>query len=420
MATRKCRIALYSHDTQGLGHFRRNLLIAQAIADSSFPATILMIAGAREAGAFPMPSDVDCLALPAFYKGVDGAYRSRQLDLTLQELVDLRGKAIAAALESFCPDVLIVDNKPRGAVKELDRALKRLRARGRTRCVLGLRDVLDDPVTIATEWSRAGNENAIRRYYDVVWVYGDPTVYDPVKEYCFDAEVAAKVCYTGYLDRSVSLPVADEEDAEWFAPANATEERLILCLLGGGQDGASLAEAFSQAEFPNGVTGVILTGPFLPPQARERLRRQAAQRPHLKVIGFVTDPYLLLSRADRVIAMGGYNTTCEVLCFGKRALIVPRIGPRREQLIRAKRLRDLGLLDMLDAAELTPRALSEWLARDLPPLPATRNHIDLNGLARLPQLLQSVLTAGPSRMEATAGPSATMPRQILQPVENSR
>src|SRR5262245_48905567 len=34
----RCRIALYSHDTMGLGHMRRNLLIAQTLACSSLPA----------------------------------------------------------------------------------------------------------------------------------------------------------------------------------------------------------------------------------------------------------------------------------------------------------------------------------------------------------------------------------------------
>jgi len=32
--SRRCRIVLYSHDTMGLGHMRRNILIAQALAKS--------------------------------------------------------------------------------------------------------------------------------------------------------------------------------------------------------------------------------------------------------------------------------------------------------------------------------------------------------------------------------------------------
>jgi predicted glycosyltransferase len=47
------------------------------------------------------------------------------------------------------------------------------------------------------------------------------------------------------------------------------------------------------------------------------------------------------------VAMGGYNTFCEVLSLDKRALIVPRTEPRLEQLIRASRAAELGLVSML-------------------------------------------------------------------------
>src|SRR3712207_9415316 len=66
------------------------------------------------------------------------------------------------------------------------------------------------------------------------------------------------------------------------------------------------------------------------------------------VLEFVPEPALLLARADFVVAMGGYNTVCEALSFEKRALIVPRVTPRREQMVRAERLRDRGLIDVLD------------------------------------------------------------------------
>jgi predicted glycosyltransferase len=64
----------------------------------------------------------------------------------------------------------------------------------------------------------------------------------------------------------------------------------------------------------------------------------------------VFDAYLetLMVRAAGVVAMGGYNTFCEILSFDKRAVIVPRRVPRMEQHIRASRARDLGLCAMLD------------------------------------------------------------------------
>jgi predicted glycosyltransferase len=395
---RKKRIALYSHDTMGIGHMRRNLLIAETLARHSSEATILLIAGAREVNAFGVPTRVDFLSLPSLYKQGNGQYQARHLDLSLEELIALRARTIAASLEAFAPHLLIVDKTPRGAVNELDPALRVLRHHGKTRCVLGLRDVLDDPATTRREWDEGGNDEAVRDYYDAVWVYGDPAVYDPVAEYSFATVVATKIRYTGYLDQRQRTHFADIDGAEELLVRLAQfPERLALCMVGGGQDGAQLAETFARVDLPKDMTGVILTGPFMPPEAQKRLDHLVAANRRIRILRFVTDTDLLLERADCVIAMGGYNTVCEVLSYEKPALIVPRVQPRREQLIRAERLRNLGLLDLLHPEDLSPRALTEWLARELPPRRPVQGRIDLNGLANLSHLLDELLDFPPQR-----------------------
>src|SRR5687767_8242174 len=47
-AARVRRIVLYSHDSMGLGHTRRNLLLAQTIAAANPLTDILLIVGERE------------------------------------------------------------------------------------------------------------------------------------------------------------------------------------------------------------------------------------------------------------------------------------------------------------------------------------------------------------------------------------
>jgi predicted glycosyltransferase len=100
--------------------------------------------------------------------------------------------------------------------------------------------------------------------------------------------------------------------------------------------------------------------------------------------------------------MGGYNTVSEILAFEKRALVVPRVAPRREQLIRAQRMSELGLLDVLHPDQLTPGALSQWLGRVPAAMPHARKTIDLNGTSRLPGLLHDVMTRNPARSHPPA------------------
>jgi predicted glycosyltransferase len=353
-----------------------------------------MIAGAKEAGALPLPPGVDCLTLPSLGKDREGRSCCRCLDLNLSALLALRSKTIAAALDAFEPDALIVDKVPRGAGHELDASLEAIRAHGLARCVLGLRDVLDDPETVRREWREAGTDESISTYYDAVWVYGDPALYDPVREYGFSPEVAAKMHFTGYLDRRPRLQASGSGE-DPLARLDLPEGQLILCQLGGGQDGAALAEAFVHARLPENAFGLLLSGPYLPAEVRHRILQVAASRPRLRVLEFVTEPGRLLCRADRVIAMGGYNTVCEILSFQKTALIVPRIYPRREQMIRAERLRDLGLLDVLHPDHLTPHALSEWLSRTIPAPPPVQCLLNWAGQANLPRLLNELLAAPP-------------------------
>jgi predicted glycosyltransferase len=386
------KIALYSHDTMGLGHMRRNVLIARALAESRLSAVTLMIAGAPEAVDVCNSAGVSCIALPPLAKEADGSYTSRTLEVRLQDLITLRAQTIRAALEAFGPDAVIVDNVPRGAKRELDAALSYIRAETRARCVLGLRDVLDAPHTVRREWDLARNVDAIREFYDEVWIYGDRAVCDPVTEYGLPSWVARRTHHLGYLDQRPRLASMRRDASARTADLEIGPGRLAMCVVGGGQDGGALAEAFAEAGRPDDMHGVIVTGPFMPPGVVANLRRIADAKPRLRVIDFVEEPLSLLVRADRIVAMGGYNSVCEILSLAKPALVVPRVKPRREQAIRAERLRSLDLVDVLSADALSPRRVADWLSSDLPPQ-VNRSAVDLNGLARLVARLEHLLAA---------------------------
>ena len=366
------RVALYSHDTMGLGHTRRNMLIAEVLARSPLNADVLLITGSRTASHFPMPAGVDCVTLPALHKDAAGSYSAKTLDLPTNEITHLRSTLIGAALTSFSPDVLIVDKVPAGALGELRAVLPRLSQRG-VKLVLGVRDILDDPESVRADWATPPNVQLIGEVYDEVWVYGDPNVYDLATDCAFPPTITERLHYLGFLDPRERSAAALEQPS---SPGPYS-----LCMVGGGQDGAALAEAFARATYPEGQRGVLVTGPHMPGEVQDQLYDIAAARDDLSVHGFLPEPATLIAEAAQVVTMGGYNSVTEVLAWNVPALIVPRTVPRTEQLMRAEQLSRLRLCDMLHPNALAPAALGEWLAR--PKTHLSPWSLPLNGLDKL-------------------------------------
>src|SRR5919204_5011526 len=104
MTPRMRRIAFYSYDEQGLGHVRRSIAIAHALAAAT-PASILLIAGAREAALFRLPDGTDTLALPAPSTDFNGTRRGPATGLDEAGTIRARARALRNALAAFDPDV---------------------------------------------------------------------------------------------------------------------------------------------------------------------------------------------------------------------------------------------------------------------------------------------------------------------------
>ena len=396
------RIALYSHDTQGLGHVRRNTLLAAAVVAADPGARVLLLCGAREAAALPLPECTDLAVVPELAKDGLGGYSARASNCSLDHVVARRSAALERVLAAYAPDLLVVDKVSRGFGGELEPALRHVRRQHGTRTVLGLRDVLDDVDTTQQEWEQSRTEEAIETLYDQVWVYGDPALFDPAVEYGWSEAVRAKVRYTGYLatGRELLLPAATSGSTEESTAPTASrplDDPYVLALLGGGQDGAAVADAFARATYPPGHMGVLVTGPYLPAPDLHRLRRVARRRGDLRINRFVSDVPSLARSSAATISMGGYNSVCELLAARRPALVVPRTAPRREQAVRAERFEMHGLLDVLSLEDLGPDPVTRWLADalvrpDRPPPP-----IDLHGLGTVPAMVAELLGADTER-----------------------
>jgi predicted glycosyltransferase len=355
------RLLAYSHDGYGLGHLRRNLRLAAGLRRQRPDVEVLLASGAKAAERLAAAHGIACIQLPPVVKAGPGRYEPAEPGATsIGAVVALRSDILAQAVADFAPDVLLADRHPRGLHRELEAALEVHRTRRpRARAVLGLRDILDKPEVIRREWEEQELTAAVAEHYDAVLCYGDQAVYDQVAEYGHPAVVADRLRYVGYLTDDLLATGAAQIRA-----AHARGARLAVCTLGGGQDAAGIASAFLAAMLhlrEQGWRGILITGPYMADSDVKALRGHEGAA-DVEIIRMTTDVPSYLAAADAVFCMGGYNTTCEVLALAVPAVIVPRTTPRLEQLMRAQRLADRGLLHWLHPDGLTPRVVAGALA----------------------------------------------------------
>jgi predicted glycosyltransferase len=251
---------------------------------------------------------------------------------------------------------------------------------------------MDDPSRIRRNWREGGISPAIENFYDTILVYGPREIYDPLPEYGLSDATLRRCHYVGYVGRASTLE--DTSDLEF-------EPGYVLVTAGGGGDGFHLLKNYLESLRGPEPTfeSLVVTGPMMDDASMRKIER-LARGLRVRVMEFRADMERLIRCAGTVVSMGGYNTTVELLVARKPALIVPRVEPRVEQLIRAQQLADLGLVDMIHPHDLTPRLVrskvEELLERD--PVSAPRVEVDHSGASRAVDLV----TAGIAGKRAVA------------------
>ena len=361
--SRSKRVLLYSHDSFGLGHVSRCRTIANALVEADHNVSVLIVSGSPVIGSYEFRSGIDFVRIPGVVKQIEtGEYDSANLRVGVEHTMEMRTRIIRDTADIYRPDLFIVDKEPTGLRGEVLPALRLLKDRG-TPLVLGLRDVMDDPAALAIEWERKNVVPALRDLYDEIWIYGLPQINKPLTGIEVPPSVRHKMVYTGYLHRDLPLHSdIPHEIAEIDGP-------FILVTAGGGGDGEDLVDwvlsAYeSDSNIPYGA--VIVFGPFMSASAREAFKERATKFRNIRTLTFTNNLGALTQRAAGVVAMGGYNTFCEILSFDKRAIIVPRTQPRLEQFIRARAARNLGLVEMLSADNGRPPQAMATALRQLP------------------------------------------------------
>jgi predicted glycosyltransferase len=297
---------------------------------------------------------------------VDDAWRSARRDA----LLDLH--------RTTDPDVVLIELYPFGRRQfafELIPLLKTIHAGDKRAFVASsVRDVL---VSSKKPGRDAEVVDAVRRFFDVVLVHGDPALIPFESTFASAAEIGDRIRHTGYVTATGAREAAE-----------AAPHSEVLVSAGGGAVGAPLLSAAMSARPLTALAGTVwrfLTGPNLPAADFERL--SAAGGDGAIVERFRPDFPARLRSAALSISQAGYNTTMDILTAGVKAVVIPyETGGETEQRLRAEILASRGLLTVVPAAELSPTrlaaAVAEAMAKRRAPLT-----VDLSGATTSARLI---------------------------------
>ena len=373
------RAFLYVQHLLGIGHLARTDRIAQALRQSGIDVQLAV--GGVAVDGFPS-AGLNVLRLPPLRAGASG----------FAELADEAGKPVdddfkarrveqlLAAYRAFQPDMLLIEAFPFGRramrfeiLPLLDTAKSSQRA---PLIASSVRDILQQ----SSKPGRAEEAAAlVEKYFDLVLVHGDPAFARLEESFPLAGTISKEIVHTGL----VAGPPPRAPPAERFD---------VVMSAGGGAAGLPLVRAAAQmaARLPRALRCCLITGPNL--AAAETADIRANAPPNLEVVAFRSDFPNLLRGAELSVSQAGYNTVCDVLRAGCRALLVPfAAGGETEQTARAVRMQQLGLAevvaeDRLDAESL--HAAAVLLMRQ--PKPAA-TALDLNGAQRTADILLSRL-----------------------------
>jgi predicted glycosyltransferase len=372
------KIVQYCQHVLGIGHLFRSLEISRALSEHE----VILVTGGPAVDT-DLPKHVRELSLPDLqmnqeFKGLFSTAKNSGVD----QVKEKRQKRLFDLFEREKPDVFLIELYPFGRKAfrfELDPVLQAVGDK-RLSCgsvVCSVRDILVEKEDRDKHESRV--VKTLNRYFNAVLVHADPQLVRISETFDHFDQITIPVEYTGYITAKPS-PDAGKRIRQQLKIDE--EEILIIASAGGGNVGAPLLEAviwaFRRLEVKSACHLKVFSGPFLDQREFDRLKNSAGC--NVQVTRFAADFLSYLAAADLSVSMGGYNTTMNILATGVPALVWP-FPQNREQRLRAERLANQGVLNVIEHEDLHPDRLAVIMGQRLSKPTRPNVNINLNGAA---------------------------------------
>lgn len=387
------KIMFYCQYLAGMGHLVRSTEIIRSLVNQF---QVCFVNGGQPINEFEFPTGAEVLHLPPIREEA-GQLKAVDSTESIESVKTARKNQLFNIFDRFQPDCLIIECFPFSKHKlkfELIPLLDRVKASSHpVKIVCSLRDLIMTQSQSPEFWESRYEKvrDWVDRYFDLVLVHSDPQLIRLGEQFPIVDRLSCEVYYTGYVAQTASGEVSlSQEDLV----ALSTRDPIIVVSAGGGRFGYELMNAVVKAreilgsQIPHQI--YLFAGPFMPETQLAALR--AAASCHVVIRRYTSHLIQYLERADLSISLGGYNTTMNILQTRVRSLIFPEAGPEQmgEQTIRAEKLAEKGILEVLYQEDLQPDRLAQKILNALQKTPVP-HHFDLQGADRSTMKLNAIL-----------------------------
>lgn len=421
----------YSQHMVGVGHYFRNLHIAQALAKEQ---DVYFINGGRPIPEAVPSKEINTIQLNPISRDLStGSHISETPELPIEIVLKNRKDELILNIEKVKPDIFLIEFFPFARwelAPELLPSIQCIKEKNsRAKIVCSLRDITQSswllnfnisgtspPVKYSESWwartkylnpflardEKIKRQNTIKYYkyvvsslndfFDALLIHGDPQVTTLEEHFQWINNLNIPLHYTGY----VSERLKEDYDEQYLDNTLQEFKPFVLVSVGGGSEGYELIKACIQAwrniqplNALDNYRMVISTGLFISDEEFLALNQYIQSTKGIILKRFIPNFLYWMQAASFSISRAGYNTCMNILESHTPSLLIPskKIG---DQVFRATRFSELGLVQMMDPEEVIPEKIGDMILKGISQ-PKIVHNIDLDGATKTSELLCNLI-----------------------------
>ncbi len=382
------RFFIYVQHLSGTGHFVRIFEIARILAEKH---QVYLVDGGRAIPRLTPQFPFEKIKLPPIYR-LEGNLAPVDSNLSIQAVMETRTNILLKSIETIKPDVFLIEHFPFSKAilaPEIIPIINQARmVNPQVKIICSLRDICPNTkYELNREQHRREALFYLEQYFDAILVHSDPNIVKLEDYMPWRSQIKIPIKYTGYVSQKAPTKFN-------IQPQLIPNKLPPIIVSAGGNGSLSLISEciktwqeclLKKLGFERQL--IIFLPLFMPANQINQIHEQITDK-SIEIKKFTPNFLEWMQIAALSICQSGYNTCTNILETKTPAILIPDLK-MSDQLPRATRLSELGLVKMIKPNELNSNILKEAIITQIdstfPP-----HNINLDGGYKTCEFLEQI------------------------------